>query len=101
MDDAHLVSSLDFLGACHGQSPPRNTEVYTSGLVVLDAVGGVFLLSRMLQSSLCTYRQPKTLRWCPSLPLGASHNTTENVWYDSQRTTIANLWQCHHDPAFY
>ena len=48
----------------------------------------------------------ETLRWRPSLPIGIPHNTSEDVWYDSVfipkgTMCIANLWQCHHDPAFY
>ncbi|KAH9012295.1 cytochrome P450 [Lactarius pseudohatsudake] len=48
----------------------------------------------------------ETLRWRPSLALGIPHNTTEDIWYDGVfipkgTTCISNLWQCHHDPAFY
>ncbi|KAI9446203.1 cytochrome P450 [Lactarius indigo] len=48
----------------------------------------------------------ETLRWRPSLPLGIPHNTSEDTWYDGVfipkgTMCIANLWQCHHDPAFY
>ncbi|KAI9446207.1 cytochrome P450 [Lactarius indigo] len=48
----------------------------------------------------------ETLRWRPSLALGVPHNTTEDIWYNGMfipkgTTCISNLWQCHHDPAFY
>ncbi|KAH9066399.1 cytochrome P450 [Lactarius vividus] len=46
------------------------------------------------------------LRWRPSLALGVPHNTIEDIWYDGMfipkgTTCISNLWQCHHDSAFY
>ncbi|KAH9001032.1 cytochrome P450 [Lactarius akahatsu] len=48
----------------------------------------------------------ETLRWRPSLALGIPHNTSEDIWCDGVfipkgTMCIANLWQCHHDPAFY
>jgi cytochrome P450 len=48
----------------------------------------------------------EVLRWRPSLPLGAPHNTTEDDWYNGMfipkgTMCLVNLWQCHRDPAFY
>ncbi|KAH9966906.1 cytochrome P450 [Russula dissimulans] len=48
----------------------------------------------------------ETLRWRPALPLGLPHTTTEDDWYGGMfipkgTICLANLWQCHHDPAAY
>ena len=48
----------------------------------------------------------ESLRWRPVLPLGVPHATTEDDWYEGMfipkgTICLANLWQCHHDPAFF
>ena len=48
----------------------------------------------------------ESLRWRPVLPLGMPHTTTEDDWYEGMfipkgTLCVANLWQCHHDPASY
>jgi len=75
----------------------------------LDAVVGRARPPTFSDASNLSYIQAivkETLRWRPSLPLGVPHNTNEDVWYDGVfipkgTMCIANLWQCHHDPAFY
>ncbi|KAI0290257.1 cytochrome P450 [Multifurca ochricompacta] len=46
------------------------------------------------------------LRWRPALPFALPHATTEDDWYDGMfvpkgTLCLANLWHCHHDPAYY
>ena len=48
----------------------------------------------------------ESLRWRPVGPFALPHRTTEDDWYEGMfipKGTIcmANLWQCHHDPAPY
>jgi len=48
----------------------------------------------------------ETLRWRPVLPFAVPHTTAEDDWYKGMfipkgTMCLANLWQCHHDPAFY
>jgi len=48
----------------------------------------------------------ESLRWRPVVPLGLPHATTADDWYEGMfipkgTLCIANLWQCHHDPAAY
>ena len=48
----------------------------------------------------------ESLRWRPALPFGIPHAPTEDDWYEGMfipkgTLCIANLWQCHHDPASY
>jgi cytochrome P450 len=48
----------------------------------------------------------ESLRWRPVVPLGLPHTTTEDDWYEGMfipkgTMCMANLWQCHHDPASY
>jgi len=48
----------------------------------------------------------ESLRWRPALPLSIPHATTEDDWYEGMfipkgTICLANLWQCHRDPAAY
>ncbi|KAH9073438.1 cytochrome P450 [Lactarius deliciosus] len=48
----------------------------------------------------------EALRWRPALPLSLPHSTTEDDWYNGMfipkgTLCLANLWQCHWDPAAY
>jgi len=48
----------------------------------------------------------ESLRWRPVLPFSLPHATTEDDWYEGMfipkgTLCLANLWQCHHDPAAY
>ena len=48
----------------------------------------------------------EALRWRPALPLVTPHTTTQDDWYEGMfipkgTMCLANLYQCHHDPATY
>lgn len=84
-------------------------EIQKRAQAELDAVVGRARLPTFSDVPNLSYIQAivkETLRWRPSLPFGIPHNTTEDIWYDGVfipkgTTCLANLWQCHHDPAFY
>ncbi|KAI0293106.1 cytochrome P450, partial [Russula brevipes] len=86
-----------------------NPEVQTRAQDELDAVVGRSRTPTFADAPSLPYIQAlvkESLRWRPALPLGIAHATTEDNWYEGMfipKGTIcaANLWQCHHDPAFY
>jgi cytochrome P450 len=86
-----------------------NPEVQTRAQDELDAVVGRSRTPTFADAPSLPYIQAlvkESLRWRPALPLGIAHATTEDDWYEGMfipKGTIcaANLWQCHHDPAFY
>ncbi|KAI0293116.1 cytochrome P450 [Russula brevipes] len=48
----------------------------------------------------------ESLRWRPALSLGIPHTMAEDDWYEGMfipkgTICLANLWQCHSDPAYY
>ena len=48
----------------------------------------------------------EVLRWCPVVPLGIPHLSTEDDWYDGMfipkgTIVIANTWELNHDPEIY
>jgi cytochrome P450 len=75
----------------------------------LDAVVGRSRMPTFSDASNLPYIQAlvkETLRWRPVISLGVPHNTTEDDWYEGMfipkgTMCLVNLWQCHHDPAFY
>ncbi|KAI0256923.1 cytochrome P450 [Lactifluus subvellereus] len=75
----------------------------------LDAVVGRSRTPTPSDTSRLPYIQAlvkEVLRWRPPLPLSVAHKTTKDDWYDGMfipkgTMCLVNLWQCHHDPAFY
>ena len=75
----------------------------------LDTVVGRFRPPTFADAPNLPYIQAlikETLRWRPALPLGVSHSTIEDDWYEGMfipkgTMCLANLWQCNHDPAYY
>src|SRR6266436_5030036 len=48
----------------------------------------------------------ESLRWRPAAPLCFPHTAIEDDWYEGMfipkgTICLANIWQCHHDPASY
>jgi cytochrome P450 len=48
----------------------------------------------------------ETLRWRSAVPLGATHSSMEDDWYEGMfipkgTMCLTNVWHCHHDPTLY
>ena len=75
----------------------------------LDTVVGRSRTPRFSDAPSLPYIQAlvkEVLRWRPALALSLPHSTTEDDWYNGMfipkgTLCLANLWQCHHDPASY
>ncbi|KAI0292197.1 cytochrome P450 [Multifurca ochricompacta] len=86
-----------------------NPEVQKHAQAELDAVVGRSRAPTFSDAPHLPYIQAmvkETLRWRPALPLALPHTTTEDDWYNGMfipkgTMCLANLWHCHHDPAYY